>query len=149
MLAPWERRILRGLLWRLPLLRLQLALAADPARLVQLRDAAVPAHPGSLPPACTQADFAARCAALVALAARQPLIAATCLPQALALQSLLQQHGVPAQLRLGAARAPGGRIAAHAWVEHAGVVLGADVAQYTPFRCFSPADAGVTEHQHP
>ncbi|MGE5374369.1 MAG: lasso peptide biosynthesis B2 protein [Bacteroidota bacterium] len=41
---------------------------------------------------------------------------ATCLPQALAAQYLLLRNGYPADLQIGVARNPGGRIEAHAWV---------------------------------
>lgn len=61
---------------------------------------------------------------------------ATCLPQALAAQTLLRRHGYQAQVRIGVAHTETRRLAAHAWVECAGrIVIGGSaeaVARYTP-----------------
>jgi len=48
---------------------------------------------------------------------------ASCLPQALAVQFLLERRGYSPVLRIGMARGSEGRPAAHAWVEHQGVVI--------------------------
>lgn len=61
---------------------------------------------------------------------------ATCLTQALAVQALLQHYGYACVLRIGVAKQGNGKLAAHAWIEHAGeIVIGgpADhIARYTP-----------------
>jgi hypothetical protein len=48
---------------------------------------------------------------------------ASCLPQALAVQFLLERRGYSPVIRIGMARGVDGRPAAHAWVEHHGVVI--------------------------
>ena len=64
--------------------------------------------------------------------------ARSCLPRALAAQSLLEQRGVPARLRLGLARSESGTIEGHAWVESDGRVIigGTDVDRYTAIESF-------------
>jgi len=58
---------------------------------------------------------------------------ATCLTQALAMQALLSHNGYSSQLHIGVAKADGGRLQAHAWVEYDGrVVLGGTTERYTP-----------------
>ena len=60
----------------------------------------------------------------VAVASRY-VPAATCLPQALAGQILLAQHGEPALLRIGVVKNEAGNLQAHAWVESRGrIVIG-------------------------
>jgi hypothetical protein len=59
---------------------------------------------------------------------------ARCLEQALAAHTLLRRHGHPAELRIGAARSPDGRLEAHAWVELHGRVLLGKVAGMSRFR---------------
>jgi hypothetical protein len=65
---------------------------------------------------------------------------ATCLPQALAAQTLLRRHGYQAQVRIGVAHTATRRLEAHAWVECAGrIVIGGSaeaVARYTPLPAF-------------
>lgn len=60
----------------------------------------------------------------------------TCLVSALVVEALLNRHGYPVTLRVGAQR-HGGAFAAHAWLEFEGsVVVGGPLAviqQYTPF----------------
>jgi hypothetical protein len=48
---------------------------------------------------------------------------ASCLTQALALESWLAEHGVDTAVRVGVARRSDGSFEAHAWVEHEGRVL--------------------------
>ena len=57
-----------------------------------------------------------------------------CLVQALAAAVLLGRHGYSSRLRLGVARAPDGRLEAHAWVERDGKLLlgGPRVERYAP-----------------
>ena len=51
---------------------------------------------------------------------------ATCLPQALAAESLLTRGGLPADLQIGVMKTPQGKLLAHAWVESDGrIVVGA------------------------
>jgi hypothetical protein len=59
---------------------------------------------------------------------------ATCLTQALAAQLLLARRGHSSRLRIGVARARGGGLRAHAWLESEGVVVigGPGVEAYTP-----------------
>jgi hypothetical protein len=67
--------------------------------------------------------------------ARQLVPQASCLPQALAGQQLLERYGYGAELRLGAVRGKDGKVEAHAWVVCDGrVVVGdlPDLALYTP-----------------
>jgi hypothetical protein len=58
---------------------------------------------------------------------------ATCLAQALAVQSLLSRGGIHSDLVLGVARDDASRIAAHAWVEIEGIVIigGLETDRYT------------------
>jgi hypothetical protein len=72
-------------------------------------------------------------ARLVRAAARRFAGADSCLPEALVLWALLRCHGVATELRIGV-RKRGGRVQAHAWVEHAGRALGdAGAAAFVPF----------------
>jgi hypothetical protein len=49
--------------------------------------------------------------------------AATCLTQSLALQCALTAAGLPSRLEIGVAKAAGGELQSHAWVEHDGHTL--------------------------
>jgi hypothetical protein len=60
----------------------------------------------------------------------------SCLPRALALWWLLRRSGIAAELRIGARRAAG-RLEAHAWVEHAGQVLGDQADVHVRFAAFA------------
>ena len=64
--------------------------------------------------------------------------ARSCLPRALATQSLLERRGVPARLRLGLAKSENGTIEGHAWVESDGrvVIGGTDLDRYTTIESF-------------
>jgi hypothetical protein len=72
--------------------------------------------------------------------------APTCLTQALAAQMLLARRGCPTSLQIGVARAPGGGVEAHAWLEVRGVpVIGGidDLARFRPLiadEAISPRD---------
>lgn len=61
-------------------------------------------------------------ARLVGIAARHGLVRATCLSRALTLWWLLRRQGIASDLRIGV-RKKEGRLEAHAWLEHHGVVL--------------------------
>lgn len=52
---------------------------------------------------------------------------ATCLPQAVAAESLLTRGGHPVTLRIGVMKTPAGRLEAHAWAESAGRVIVGDL----------------------
>jgi hypothetical protein len=66
-----------------------------------------------------------RIAWAVTVAGRYARGRATCLVEALAVETLLAQGGHPARLRVGVAREEDGRLQAHAWVESGGrVVIG-------------------------
>ena len=55
---------------------------------------------------------------------------ASCLTQALALQSLLARAGYPSELRIGVAK-DGAALEAHAWLESGGrIVIGGDVDRF-------------------
>ena len=61
---------------------------------------------------------------------------ATCLPQALAAESLLARGGIDAEMQIGVMKTPTGQLTAHAWVESNGRVVVGDLpgglAAYTP-----------------
>jgi hypothetical protein len=74
-------------------------------------------------------------ARLVEVAARNAPCRSSCLHRSLVLWWLLRRRGLAADLRIGVRRTSG-KLEAHAWVEHQGVVLndGGDVARrFTPF----------------
>lgn len=83
------------------------------------------------PSSAPDAGRAAQLASLLDIAARNALPPATCLPRALVLRRLLEREGLPAALRIGAARRPDGTLLAHAWVTCDGTVVGdaADIAE--------------------
>ncbi len=91
-------------------------------------------------PAWLRARSPARVAADVTVAARV-LPGAACLAQALTTTVLLAWQGSPSTVRLGVRR-DGRDMAAHAWVEHEGVVLlgGPDVSSYVPLEPARPVD---------
>jgi hypothetical protein len=97
-------------LWRWPYARVRARLAQRTAA----RRASRAAKPAQTEP--TALAWAVR-----ATARRVPK--ASCLTQALALESWLAEHGVDTDVRIGVARRPDGSFEAHAWVEHDGQVL--------------------------
>jgi hypothetical protein len=72
-------------------------------------------------PAAAMKEPAAFAWAVRATARRVPK--ASCLTQALALESWLAEQGVDTDVRIGVARRADGSFEAHAWVEHEGRVL--------------------------
>lgn len=78
---------------------------------------------------------------LIELAARNHLCRIRCLERALALQALLERRGVASELRIGVRR-EGARLAAHAWLEHAGVPLGEPAGVSDRFLPLRPGLAG-------
>jgi hypothetical protein len=76
-----------------------------------------------------------RTSELINLAARHGIFQATCLTRSLLLEWMLRRRGVAAEMRIGV-RLNGGRLDAHAWVEHAGIPVNdrPDVAErFRPF----------------
>jgi hypothetical protein len=67
---------------------------------------------------------------ITGIAARHHLRPMVCLPQSLALLALLRRQGLRAELRIGVRRGAG-TLHAHAWVEHAGSLLG-EAVPYLP-----------------
>ncbi len=61
---------------------------------------------------------------------------ATCLPQAIAAESLLRRSGLPALMHIGVKKSVDGKLDAHAWVESEGHIIVGDLAEefasYTP-----------------
>jgi len=59
---------------------------------------------------------------------------ATCLVQALALQTMLRQHGIASSLNIGVAKQDGDRLNAHAWIQHGDelIACGSNPVDYTP-----------------
>jgi Transglutaminase-like superfamily len=68
---------------------------------------------------------------------------ATCLPQALAAETILRRRGHPADVRLGVKRGDGG-VEAHAWVESYGrVIVGdGDLDRFEPLEASDAARPG-------
>jgi len=91
---------------------------------------------------------AERLAHLVDVASRHGPYNATCLRRSLALRWLLRRRGMPAELRIGVARADQ-NVRAHAWVELAGRVVNdhasvvADYAAYEDLDRHLPRRVGV------
>lgn len=125
----------RLLLWRKPYERVRKDLAARyPA--AWPRGAAD--EPSAAPGAPSAAEPAVLAWAVAAAARRVPF--ASCLAQALALESLLAQAGWPSELRIGVARDPVGGFDAHAWLEHEGVVLIGDRPGLARYRVLQNAE---------
>ena len=62
----------------------------------------------------------------------------TCLEKSLALWWLLRRHGVASSVRIGA-RAAGGKLEAHAWVECEGVALNEPGGEHRHYAAFDAA----------
>lgn len=141
-LAPWERRMLAGLVLLLPAvgasLRL-LGLKRTRELLARLAPTATSPDPADDLSASGEAERIAR---LVTIAAHHGPYRATCLRQSLALWWLLRRRGMPAELSIGVRKA-GGDLEAHAWVEHAGFPLGPGNRGYVAFRDFGSTARGL------
>jgi Transglutaminase-like superfamily len=99
------------------------------------------------------AERAERVGRMVRTAAAHGLLRTSCLPQSVTLWLLLRRDGVAADLRIGV-RKESDRLAAHAWVEWQGLVLGDhdDVGQrFTPLRhgVAQPGDGRWQSEVHP
>lgn len=121
-----ERRTLLAALALLPLFRVALRLVGLQRLQARLHRKAEPGNAASL-------DELKRTGALVNAAARRVLGADSCLTRSLYLWWLLRRRDVHCQLRIGV-RMADGALAAHAWVEHAGVPVNdrADVSDHFP-----------------
>ena len=121
-LSAHERLTLLGLMVLLPLLRLGLLLAGfERMQALATRPASADAKSRSIDPELALAE-AERLARLVAIAGRRGPLAASCLPQALAIFWLLTRRGLAPRIRFGVCHT-GQDLLAHAWVELQGVAL--------------------------
>jgi hypothetical protein len=75
---------------------------------------------------------AQRLAELASIAGRRGVFTATCLPQALLVESILRRRGFSPELRVGV-RKQADALDAHAWVELDGVALGQTELVHAPF----------------
>jgi len=115
-------------------LRLRFPKALAAARLLRAElnasgDEARPAVPGS-----------ARLVEVFELVVRNHVVAASCLPRALALKRYLRRSGVPSELRMGMRR-EAGPLEGHVWVESRGKIVGdreSFVSGYVRFRHAAP-----------
>lgn len=102
-------------------------------------------HPGGPGADNRRTARSERIAAAVDVAARNSLPRVTCLPRAVVLCRMLRREGIPAVVRIGVRRV-GGELAAHAWVESGGGVVGdrPDVAEsFAPLSPHVPLPAGA------
>lgn len=79
-------------------------------------------------------------ARLNAAAARNLPFRPTCLERSLGLWWLLRRRGLNAEIRIGA-RKTGEQFEAHAWVEHAGVVLNDSGGEHRAFSVFGDSES--------
>jgi len=78
------------------------------------------------------AQFPARVAFIVPRLAPFMPFRSDCLIQAIAAQTWLARSGLPSRIVIGVERPRDGPFAAHAWLEHDGMIItGGDVSQYT------------------
>lgn len=71
---------------------------------------------------------------------------ATCLTQALAMQSALTAVGAPSTVEIGAARDAAGAVRFHAWLVHAGRVITTAERSATPFTRMLTVEADLSQH---
>jgi hypothetical protein len=138
-----ERRLLMALLVALPILRVALR------RVGYTRTrAAIERWTGRHPkraPSRRDMETAESLAELAKIAGRKAPLAATCLPQALAVHAVLRRRGLDPELRIGVRKADE-RFEAHAWVELAGSPLAQPGLDHQPLPIPSsrpPGDAPV------
>lgn len=124
-LPAWELRVLMRQMLALPMARLLVRWRGLRGAVGQLHGVRWTLPTGKMPPGMPTSQYAQRCAALTAIAARHGPVSGNCLPQALALQHLLVRQGIAAKIRIGVL--PGSDpLDAHAWVELDGVPLGTE-----------------------
>jgi hypothetical protein len=134
-----ERRLLIALLVALPVLRIALR------RWGYTRTrAAIERWTARYPkraPSRRDLETAESLAELAKIAGRRAPLAATCLPQALAVYAVLRRRGLDPVLRIGV-RKTEDRFEAHAWVELAGWPLAQPGLDHQPLPIPSPAPPG-------
>jgi hypothetical protein len=111
----------------------------------RVRSAGTPAGRGMPRPGDGDIARARRMQRLVEIAAHHGVTSGSCLSRSLTLLALLERAGIEGELRIGVS-SPAREFAAHAWVEHRGVVLndGDDVdRRYTPIGAMPARDAGA------
>jgi hypothetical protein len=76
---------------------------------------------------------------------------ATCLTQALAVQMLIERHGITTRLHIGVVRDSGHAVRAHAWVESRGVTVigGAMSGEWSPLLTVEGARTWLTRTRRP
>jgi hypothetical protein len=116
-------------------LRLRFPRALAAARLLRAELSTPGADAGS--PGCESP----RLVELFELAVRNHVVAASCLPRALALKRTLRGRGVPSALRMGMRR-KAGHLEGHVWVESRGRVVGDRDSFVSGYRTFRHAAAG-------
>jgi hypothetical protein len=134
-----ERRLLLSLLIALPLLRVGLRLLGF-TRTRAIVERWTAHYPRRVP---SRRDFetAESLAELAKIAGRRAPLAATCLPQALAVHALLRRRGLDPDLRIGV-RKTQERFEAHAWVELAGLPLAQPGLDHQPLPIPDPGGRG-------
>ncbi len=124
-----ERRLLLALLVALPALRIALR------RFGYTRTrSAIEGWTARYPkraPSRRDLETAESLAELAKIAGRRAPLAATCLPQALAVHAVLRRRGLDPELRIGVRKAED-RFEAHAWVELAGWPLAQPALDHRP-----------------
>lgn len=80
----------------------------------------------------------------VSLLSRYSAGSLTCLPQALAVRSMMRRRGLHCQLRVGVARARDAGIRAHAWVVYDGEVIIGRLPDLDQFTVLSPLDPSLS-----
>lgn len=129
-LTPEQRRQLAVAASMLPLIKLALALLG----FERTRRWLIASQPSvsDTSPSDQDIAWAQEAAAAIALAGPRWWIRATCLPQALLLQRMLQQRGLKGELNLGA-RKRDGVFEAHAWISLDGIELGSGSMDHQSF----------------
>jgi len=91
----------------------------------------------AVPAPAREAQLASQIGWAVRAAARRLPFRALCLPQALAARIMLARRGIASVLHFGVATGDARPIAAHAWIDAAGVeVAGYPAAAFTEIACF-------------
>jgi hypothetical protein len=148
MIGTWRRFIALG--WREQRLLLALLLALPILRIALWRfgytrtRAAIERWTARYPkraPSRRDLETAESLAELAKIAGRRAPLAATCLPQALAVYTVLRRRGLDPVLRIGV-RKTEDRFEAHAWVELAGYPLAQPGLDHQPLPIPSPAPPG-------
>lgn len=86
-------------------------------------------------------DAAPRVAWSIAAVTRRLPFRSTCLVESLAVDAMLRRRGVASEVRFGVRPPDGGMLAAHAWVEHDGVVVFGARPDLSEYAVLVPQDA--------